>query len=240
MRIRERVAVLDRLLCQEPHADRKIGAHPLAHARHDAAEKAQPPFERAPVVEIAARIVPGEERGERIGVRGMQLDAVVSGFPRPRRRRAELLDDGVDVLEAQAVDLLPPARARHLHEVDDLRQDLGARGVVDAPHEVAVARDVVVTREPQQRARFAVVDGGRLHDDEPDMALGVTDIAVAHGLVDEAVFARKPRHHGGHHHAIGEREPVDRERLEEPHGSAPVAASTWPAITSFWISLVPS
>src|SRR5689334_19813320 len=103
-----------------------------------------------------------------------------------------------------------------------------------------MARNVLVARQPQQGTRFAVMDGGRLHHDQSDMALGVTDVSIAHGLVDEAVLARETRHHGGHHHAIRQHEPVDRERLEQPHVFAPGPASTWLAITSFWTSLVPS
>src|SRR5262249_50410184 len=120
-----------------------------------------------------------------------------------------------------------------------LRQDLRIRRVVDAPHEVAVARNELVAREAQQRARFAVVDGGRFHDNESHMALGVTDVAVAHGLVDEPVLAREPGHHGRDGPTVRRREPVDGERLEKAHLFAP-GASTWLAITSFWISLVPS
>src|SRR5215470_13927054 len=103
-----------------------------------------------------------------------------------------------------------------------------------------MATDELVAGEPEQGARFAVVNCGRLYDDQADMTLGVADIAVADCLVDEAVLTREPRHHRRHHHAVRKPQPVDGERLEEPHEFAPGGASTWLAITSFWISLVPS
>ena len=117
----------------------------------------------------------------------MQLDTVVAGFTRPRCRRTKLLDDGIDVQEAQAVNLLPPARPRHLHEMDDLREDLGVRCIVDTADEIAVARKVLVARKPQQRTRFAVMDRGRLDHDLGDV------LAPAPGQVSPR---RGDRHHG--------------------------------------------
>ena len=63
----------------------------------------------------------------------MQLGAVESGRARARDRVAEFLDDAVDLGERQHVDGLPPARFGDFQEVDDLRDHLGIRCVVDAP-----------------------------------------------------------------------------------------------------------
>jgi hypothetical protein len=56
-------------------------------------------------------------------VRHVQLDAVVTAAPRPLGRGPVLRDDGPDLVEREVGGLLPPARARDLEEVDDLRDD---------------------------------------------------------------------------------------------------------------------
>jgi len=148
---------------------------------------------------------------------GMELDAIIAGFARPRRAVGEHLDDPVDLGRRKAVDRLPPARARHFKEMDDLRHDLRIRRSVHAIDEGAMAGDEAVVGEAQQRPRFVAVDCRRLDHDEPDMALGIADVAVDYRVVDVAVLARKPRHHRRHDHPVGDRHAVDAELLEELH-----------------------
>jgi hypothetical protein len=71
----------------------------------------------------------------------MQLDAVIAGILRPRRRVAELGDDAVDLGYREAVDGLPPAGACHFEEMDDLRHDLRGRCLVHAARELAMPGD---------------------------------------------------------------------------------------------------
>ncbi len=234
-----RVAVLDRLLGQEADAHREVGAHRLAHPGHHPAEEPEPALEGAAGVLVAAVVVAREERGQRVGVGRVELHPVVAGLARPRRRVAELLDDAIDVVRRERVDGLAPARARHLHEMDDLRDDLRIRGVVHALHELAMPGDEAVLRDAYERPRLGAVDGHRFDDDEPHVTLGVADVAVDDVVVDDAVLAREPGHHRGHHHPVGEHHAVDAVGLEKLHGvpltppprssSAPPAPRSGPA-----------
>src|SRR5665647_1081314 len=63
------------------------------------------------------------------------------------------------------------------------------------------------------------MDGHGFDHDKTRAALGVTDIAVGDVLIDEAVFARQPRHHRLYHHAIGDAHPGDVQRFEQFHGA---------------------
>ena len=79
-----------------------------------------------------------------------------------------------------------------------------------------------IVADAQQRARFGLMHRHRLDHDQAGAALRVADIAIGDVLVDEAVLAGQPRHHGRHHHAIGDDHPGDVQRLEQFHG-------TWPS-----------
>src|SRR3546814_7542143 len=104
------------------------------------------------------------------------------------------LDYPINLFRGQAIDGLAPARARHFQEVNDLRYDLGVGGVMHLPDQLAMPRDEVIRGQPQQRPGLVGVDGGRLHHDESDIALGIADIAVDDRLVDDAVLARSEEH----------------------------------------------
>ncbi len=217
LRVRQAVAVLDRFLGQEAHADGKILAHGLAHARHHLAEQAQAAFERAAVIFVAALVVARQKRGERVGVRGMEFHAIVSGLARARGGGGELVDDAVDLGGIEHVDGLAPAGARHFHEVDDLRHDLRGAGIVHAIDQLAMAGEEFVVGDAQQRAGFRAVDGHRLDHDQADMAARIAHVAVDDAVVDEAVLAGEPRDHRGHEHPVGDGHRVDGEGLEELH-----------------------
>src|SRR5690242_8450869 len=123
--------------------------------------------------------------------------------------------------------------------MDDLRHDLRVGSVAHTADKFAVAGNEAVVGKAEQRPRFVAMDRRRLDDDEADAPLGIADIAVDDGVVDVAVLAGKPRHHRWHHDAVGKRHGIDAERLQELHRPASCAI-TWAAMTSFWISLVPS
>jgi len=114
----------------EADAEREIVADLPPDRGDDLGGEAHPVLEGAPVP-VGARVPERQERRERVGVGHVKLDAVEPGAARAPRRRPRRTLDGPDLLGAEIGDLLPPARARDLEEVDDLRDDLGGAGVVD-------------------------------------------------------------------------------------------------------------
>ena len=77
----------------------------------------------------------------------MQLNAVIAGAARPERGQTEIMDDGVDIPRLEHLDGLAPARARHFHEVNDLRHHLRVRGAVHLVHQIAMAGQEVIVRQ---------------------------------------------------------------------------------------------
>ena len=94
----------------------------------------------------------------------------------------------VEVVEREVVDRLPPARARDLQEVDDLRHDL-ATGPASwmRAHELAEAGDELVAEMRSSGPDSAAVHRHRLDDDEPRAALG-----EAHGSASTMSSLTRP------------------------------------------------
>ena len=133
--------------------------------------------------------------------------------PHSRARSAACavrVDDGVDVVGREHVDRLPPARARDLEEVDDLRDDLAP-----APRRgSACARSV----RPGLNSSALMRSSGPLLDwctaiasmtTMPAPPLREAHVARADVVVDDAVLARQARDHRGQDDAVGQRHRAD-------------------------------
>jgi hypothetical protein len=209
----------------------------LPHALDHPHGQPQAILERA-TVRVAARVQAREERRHGVRVRHVELDPVEPALARPHRRLTVRLDDGVDVVGREHVDRLPPAGARDLEEVDDLRDDPPWTRVVASLAEVGQAGLELVGRDAKERSALGLVHRHRLEDDHAGAPLGEPRVPAADVVVDHAVLARQARDHGRQDDAVGQRHRADGERREE---QAHLGVSTRaPPMMSFWISVVPS
>jgi hypothetical protein len=235
--VERRVAVLDALLGVEADAGGEVLARFAPHRLEDLGGQAHPVLQRAAVL-VLARVARREERREGVGVRHVQLDTVVPGPARARRRLGVEPRDRRDLFPGEIADLLSPSRPGDLEEVDDLRDDLhGASGAraLDRLAQDGEPREEPVVADPQQRSRAGLVHRHRFEDDQPRLSPGKAHVALGDVAVDHAVLARETRDHGGQHDPVRQAHPADRERLEELH-----ARSTSRAMTFFWTSEAPS
>ena len=213
LRLRQGIAALDGFLGKEAHANGKVLAHPPAHLAEDLTEHGQAPFKGMAAITVLARITAGQERGQGIGMGRMQLHPVIARLPRAQGSQAEIMDDAVDIRLLQHIDGLPPARAGHLHEMNDLRHRLAVGGVMHPLRQFAVARDESVVGQTQQRPGFCPVYRRCLDHDQADPALGIAYIAVHDVAVDQPVLARQPGDHGRYHDPVRQDHAVDVQGL---------------------------
>jgi hypothetical protein len=232
----DRVTVADALLAEEAHADREVRPHALADPLDHAHRQAQAVLEGS-AVGVPSRVEPRQERRQRVRVRHVQLDPVEAALASAHRGLAVRVDDPLDVVRRQHVDRLPPARARDLEEVDDLRDHAAGAGVVAPLAEIGQTRLELVGADAKERSALGLVHGHRLEDDHARAAPGEPHVALADVVVDDAVLARQARDHRREDDAVGQRHRADGQGGEE---QAHVPSTSAPPMTSLWISLVPS
>ena len=80
------------------------------------------------------------------------------------------------------------------------------------------ARNEAIVADPHQRTARDVADAGRLDHDRAGAPLREARIPFDHGVGDEAVLGRPPRHHGRHPGALFQRDRADRDGREQPRG----------------------
>jgi len=144
----------------------------------------------------------------------MQLRAIELRLAGARHRSTEFFHDPVDVGDRQHVDRLAPAGFRHLHEVNDLRNNLRVRRIVNASRQSRQTGNELIVADAQERAGLGLVDRHRLDDDQAGATMRVSDVAVGDVPVDEAIFAGQPRHHCRHHDAVREQHSADVQGFE--------------------------
>ena len=81
--------------------------------------------------------------------------------------------------------------------------------------ELGETRLEFIAANAQQRARFAAVHGHGLNHDQPRFAAREVQVALRDIRVNKTVFTAKPRHHRRDAKAVGKRETVESERIEE-------------------------
>ena len=96
----------------------------------------------------------------------MQFRAIEPRLAGARDRVAKFLDDLVDVGQRQHVDRLPPPGFCDLHEMNDLRNDLRVRRIMDAPDKIGQSGHELIVADAQQRAGLGMVNGHRLDHDQ--------------------------------------------------------------------------
>ena len=141
-------------------------------------------------ITVPAAVAAREKRRQGIGVRRVQFDTVIAGFPRAQRSQAKIMNDALNVSDFQRLNGLPPAGARDFHKMNNLRHDLGSGGVVHPLGQFPMAGDENVVGQAQQWPGFCTMDRGCFHHDQADTASGITYITVNDVNLNHAILTR--------------------------------------------------
>jgi len=187
------------------------GAHPAQdHGGH-----LQPVLDGPPAELVAPVVAAREEGREGVGVGHVQLDGVEARLADASGGVAIGRDDLVDLSAREVLHLLPPAGARDLEEMDDLRGHPGGGAGVHSVHQAAQAGHVLAVAGAQQRAALGGVHAHGLDDHESRLAPGVAQVAIVDRVVDHSILPAQAGHHGGQDDAVFELQAAKFHRREE-------------------------
>ena len=217
------VASLYALVAGDTQEDREIGADICAHLGYDLEDEAGAVVYAAAVLVHTLVAQRAQERaGHHVSVGAVQSYGAAAGLLHPAGGLAELLDDRVDLINGHragdvTVGVGIHARAQRgnaAEAADALRAGVNylrnqrAAGVAHALGKVPELRDQVVRVEAGGLAYVLIfaVNGDGINHNVAGAALGAADEYIREPLGNGAVLSLVIHAHGGHAHAVVQRE----------------------------------